>query len=79
MTAPADKPWLRLAACYQTGDPRFFGTETERAEVVLEFCAGCPVQQECGEYRVDNQMRYGVWGGEHGEGNWGAMTRRGEG
>lgn len=42
---------------------RFFGSDIEQRAVTQEYCADCPVKDECLEYAIANSERMGVWGG----------------
>jgi WhiB family redox-sensing transcriptional regulator len=59
------QPWMAAARCRNVDPDLFFPTKggpdvTAHAKAV---CAQCPVRTECLEYAVENQERYGVWGG----------------
>ena len=55
--------WQERALCAQT-DPEVFhpekGGSTREAKRV---CMACPVRAECLRYALDNDERFGVWGG----------------
>ncbi|PQM51801.1 WhiB family transcriptional regulator [Mycolicibacter virginiensis] len=55
--------WTDQAPCAQTDPDAFFpdkGGTTRHAKTV---CRACPVRAECLQYALDNDERYGVWGG----------------
>ncbi len=52
--------WWRRGACYQTFDLRFFGSDTERAQVRVEYCLECCVVKQC--YVKGLGEKTGVWG-----------------
>lgn len=58
-----DQPWADDASC-RTSDPEAFypkyGESTADAKMV---CAPCPVKNQCLEYAVIHDERFGVWGG----------------
>lgn len=58
-------PWTARAACRGVLDVFFGGRgandQTRQAKAI---CAECPVRDECLEYALDNEERYGVWGGK---------------
>lgn len=59
----ADPSWMALAVCPQTDPEAFFpekGGSTRQAKAI---CAGCDVRPECLEYALDNDERFGIWGG----------------
>lgn len=67
---PDDKDWVESRACV---DPHYINKAGER--VPLDFfdgrrkaeakaiCATCPVTQECLEFALKHDEKYGVWGG----------------
>lgn len=59
----ADLTWQERALCAQT-DPEAFhpekGGSTRAAKAV---CAVCEVTADCLEYALDNDERFGIWGG----------------
>lgn len=56
-------PWADEAKCL-TADPEVFfpekGGSTREAK---RICALCTVRAECLEYALDNDERFGIWGG----------------
>jgi WhiB family redox-sensing transcriptional regulator len=59
---PAE-PWRAGALCAQTDPEAFFpekGGSTREAKAV---CGRCTVSAECLDYALENQERYGIWGG----------------
>lgn len=62
-TSPADVEWQDSALCAQT-DPEAFhpekGGSTKEAKRV---CQACEVKDECLEYALEHNMRFGIWGG----------------
>jgi WhiB family redox-sensing transcriptional regulator len=62
--------WASRAKCL-TADPDLFfpekgGTTTEAKRI----CAGCPVRAECLEYALEEDERFGVWGGMSERERW---------
>ena len=59
--------WRSAAAC-RSADPDLFfpisttgpATQIARAKTI---CAGCGVQQECLEFALARDERFGIWGG----------------
>lgn len=49
------------ASTHLTGDQTEATQDNIRA---LRVCAMCPVKQECAQFADDNDIRYGVWGGQ---------------
>jgi WhiB family transcriptional regulator, redox-sensing transcriptional regulator len=59
--------WKELGACKGMPVGVFYPDSTKKDfQVLLKkaigICNGCPVQQECLEYALQNE-RFGVWGG----------------
>lgn len=55
--------WQANALCAQTDPEAFFpekGGSTREAKAV---CQACEVRQECLEYALLNDERFGIWGG----------------
>ncbi|MDO5049516.1 MAG: WhiB family transcriptional regulator [Actinomycetaceae bacterium] len=55
--------WQEHALCAQTDPEAFFpekGGSTREAKAV---CASCEVRAECLEYALENDERFGIWGG----------------
>ena len=63
--ARADGPlaWQQHALCAQTDPEAFFpekGGSTREAKAV---CQSCSVREECLEYALAHDERFGIWGG----------------
>ena len=55
--------WQQHALCAQTDPEAFFpekGGSTREAKAV---CQSCQVREECLEYALANDERFGIWGG----------------
>lgn len=55
--------WQEQALCAQTDPEAFFpekGGSTREAKAV---CASCEVRAQCLEYALENDERFGIWGG----------------
>jgi WhiB family redox-sensing transcriptional regulator len=55
--------WQRRALCAQTDPEAFFpekGGSTREAKMV---CGSCEVRAECLAYALENDERFGIWGG----------------
>jgi WhiB family redox-sensing transcriptional regulator len=60
--------WARQAACaphpkewwFPDGDRRTIWHQSARAKTI---CKTCPVREECLAYALENDERYGIWGG----------------
>lgn len=56
--------WRIDALCAQTDPEIFFPNKGGSTREAKSVCARCPVAQECLEYAVATDQRYGVWGGK---------------
>lgn len=56
--------WRIDALCRQVGGEEFFPEKGGSTVAVKRICARCPVKDECLEYALDNDERFGVWGGK---------------
>ena len=57
------KDWMAYALCAQTDPEAFFpekGGSTHDAKIV---CQACAVRADCLTYAIENDLRYGIWGG----------------
>lgn len=55
--------WQREALCSQTDPEAFFPERGSSARDAKSVCATCPVREECLEYALANDERFGIWGG----------------
>ncbi|TDC75691.1 WhiB family transcriptional regulator [Streptomyces hainanensis] len=63
-----DQSWQSRGACRGAAadDPDLFFPDADHFERVAEakrYCARCPVQQVCLDAALENNDRYGIWGG----------------
>lgn len=60
----ADEPhWTDLALCAETDPESFFPEKGGSTRDAKQTCRRCEVQDECLEYALENDERFGVWGG----------------
>ena len=55
------------AKCKGIDNPEIFFPspgDTEALKAAKQLCGECPVIQECLEYALNNNERYGIWGGK---------------
>lgn len=57
------EPWISLGACKQSDKEQFFPEKGDSASPAQLVCGSCPVRQHCLDYAMDNDIRFGVWGG----------------
>lgn len=55
--------WQERALCAQTDPEAFFPEKGGSTREAKRICIGCEVKQECLEYALSNDERFGIWGG----------------
>ena len=55
--------WQAGALCAQTDPEAFFPEKGGSTREAKSVCKTCTVKQECLEYALQNDERYGIWGG----------------
>jgi WhiB family redox-sensing transcriptional regulator len=55
--------WQDLALCAQTDPEAFFPEKGGSTREAKRICAACDVRQECLEYALERDERFGIWGG----------------
>jgi len=55
--------WMSEALCTRRTDVEFFPEHGRRAASAKGVCHTCPVQLQCLDYAVANEIHDGVWGG----------------
>jgi WhiB family redox-sensing transcriptional regulator len=59
-----DEPrWQEQALCSQTDPESFFPEKGGSTREAKRICAACDVKQECLEYALQRDERFGIWGG----------------
>jgi WhiB family transcriptional regulator, redox-sensing transcriptional regulator len=64
--APDDEAalgWQERALCAQTDPEAFFPEKGGSTREAKKVCLGCDVRAECLEYALENDERFGIWGG----------------
>ena len=56
-------PWASAAKCLQAEPDTFFPEKGGSTREAKRICAMCDVRQECLEYALENDERFGIWGG----------------
>jgi hypothetical protein len=51
------------AICSQTDPEAFYPEKGGSTKEAKRICLGCPVREQCLQYALDHDERYGVWGG----------------
>jgi WhiB family redox-sensing transcriptional regulator len=55
--------WQADAVCAQTDPEAFFPEKGGSTRDAKRICSGCDVKQQCLEYALANDERFGIWGG----------------
>jgi WhiB family redox-sensing transcriptional regulator len=55
--------WQRDALCSQTDPEAFFPEKGGSTRDAKRICSGCDVRQQCLDYALKNDERFGIWGG----------------
>ena len=58
-----DMGWQDQALCAQTDPEAFFPEKGGSTREAKRVCLSCEVQAECLEYALENDERFGIWGG----------------
>lgn len=63
MMLPEPPDWADYALCAQTDPELFFPEKGGSTGGAKRVCLACPVRDDCLEYALDNDERFGIWGG----------------
>lgn len=55
--------WQTEALCAQTDPEAFFPEKGGSTRDAKKVCSSCTVRQECLDYALDHDERFGIWGG----------------
>jgi len=55
--------WVRAALCAQVDPDLWFPEKGGSTAGAKKVCERCPVTQECLQFALDNEQRFGIWGG----------------
>lgn len=55
--------WQVSALCAQTNPEAFFPEKGGSTRDAKKVCGGCDVKSTCLEYAIENDERFGIWGG----------------
>ena len=58
-----EEQWQERALCAQTDPEAFFPEKGGSTREAKRICMGCEVRDECLEYALANDERFGIWGG----------------
>jgi WhiB family redox-sensing transcriptional regulator len=57
------RAWMLEARCLDADPEAFFPEKGGSTREAKRICGICPVQQECLEYALERDQRFGIWGG----------------
>jgi WhiB family transcriptional regulator, redox-sensing transcriptional regulator len=60
---PAADQWQDRALCAQTDPEAFFPEKGGSTREAKKICLGCEVRNDCLEYALAHDERFGIWGG----------------
>lgn len=58
-----DQEWQEQALCAQTDPEAFFPEKGGSTREAKRICQACPVRDECLEFALEHDERFGIWGG----------------
>lgn len=58
-----DQEWMLEAKCLDADPEAFFPEKGGSTREAKRICAVCPVRDECLDYALANDERFGIWGG----------------
>jgi WhiB family transcriptional regulator, redox-sensing transcriptional regulator len=58
-----EEQWQERALCAQTDPEAFFPEKGGSTREAKRICLGCDVRDECLEYALAHDERFGIWGG----------------
>lgn len=61
--APEEQEWQDRALCAQTDPEAFFPEKGGSTREAKRICQGCEVKDDCLEYALAHDERFGIWGG----------------
>lgn len=56
-------PWASEAKCLQADPETFFPEKGGSTREAKRICTQCTVRDECLSYALENDERFGIWGG----------------
>ena len=57
------RAWMLEARCLEADPEAFFPEKGGSTQEAKRICAACPVRNECLEYALEHDERFGIWGG----------------
>jgi WhiB family redox-sensing transcriptional regulator len=59
----SDNSFIEFAKCKSTKQVDFHSEDYQEVKRAIAFCRDCPVKTACLNYALENNIKYGVWGG----------------
>ena len=56
-------PWAADAKCLQADPETFFPEKGGSTREAKRICMQCDVREQCLDYALENDERFGIWGG----------------
>jgi WhiB family redox-sensing transcriptional regulator len=63
MEVPGELEWQERALCAQTDPEAFFPEKGGSTREAKRVCMSCEVRVQCLDYALENDERFGIWGG----------------
>ena len=60
---PSELEWQARALCAQTDPEAFFPEKGGSTREAKRVCMSCEVRVQCLDYALENDERFGIWGG----------------
>jgi WhiB family redox-sensing transcriptional regulator len=60
---PSSPDWEGRALCAQTDPEGFYPEKGGSTKAAKQVCLGCEVREQCLQYALANDERFGIWGG----------------
>ncbi len=58
-----DRAWMLEAKCLDADPEAFFPEKGGSTREAKRICATCPVREECLDFALTQDERFGIWGG----------------
>lgn len=60
---PQPEPWMADAACTRVDNDLFYPEKGVPSKDAKKVCVGCISREQCLQYAMERNERWGVWGG----------------
>ena len=58
-----ERTWMIDARCLDADPEAFFPEKGGSTREAKRICSDCPVRESCLDYALENDERFGIWGG----------------